>query len=206
MQNEKYLEEYVMVFPTALLDEIGKFQGLTFELNKYLKVILDPTKHSFIQRKNAESNPDYKQLIPYSILHSKGKIFVYCRGKLLAEKRLHGNYSIGVGGHISITDPTLFSTTYEDGLIREVNEEVNIESKYQKRIAALLNDDSNDVGKVHFGIIHIFDLDEPLVKPREKSIKETRFSTFEELKKDVDKFETWSQICIKQLDKLISNM
>jgi predicted NUDIX family phosphoesterase len=203
LQDEKYLEEHVLVFKTALLEQIGAFQGLSFELDKYLDIILNPKNHTFIKRKEAESNPAYKQLIPYAILHNNGKVFIYRRGKLLAEKRLHGNYSLGIGGHIGVTDPSLFGTTYEDGLKREINEEVYIESKYTQRVAALLNDDSNEVGKVHFGIVHSLDLEKPLVRPKEKSINETGFSTVEELQKDIDKFENWSQICIKQIKRLV---
>jgi predicted NUDIX family phosphoesterase len=204
LQDEKYLEEHVLVFETKLLDKIGKFQGLSFELDKYLDILLNPKNHVFIKRKEAENNPAYKQLIPYAILHCGDKVFIYRRGKLLAEKRLHGNFSLGVGGHISVTDPSLFGTTYEDGLKREVNEEVYVESGYTQKIAALLNDDSNEVGKVHFGIVHSLTLEKPLVRPKEKSINETGFSTTEELQKDVDKFESWSQICIRQIERLIS--
>jgi predicted NUDIX family phosphoesterase len=203
VQDEKYLEEHVLVFPTQLLEQIGAFQGLSFELDKYLDIILNPKNHTFLKRKDAESNPAYKQLIPYALLQFKDTIFVYRRGKLLAEKRLHGNFSLGVGGHISVTDPGLFGTTYEDGLKREINEEVNIESRYTQRIVALLNDDSNDVGKVHFGIVHVLALEKPLVKPREKSINETRFLNMSELQKDIDKFENWSKICIQHIQRLI---
>ena len=108
MPDEKYLEEYVLVFPTQLLEQIGKFQGISFELDKYLDIILNPKNHTFLKRKDAETNPAYKQLIPYALLHCGSDVFVYRRGKLLAEKRLLGNYSLGIGGHISVTDPGLF--------------------------------------------------------------------------------------------------
>ena len=179
MQDEKYLEEYVLVFPTQLLEQIGKFQGISFELDKYLDIILNPKNHTFLKRKDAETNPAYKQLIPYALLHCGNKFFVYRRGKLLAEKRLLDNYSLGIGGHISVTDPGLFGSTYDDGLKREISEEVTIESLYTQRVVALLNDDSNDVGKVHFGIVHALTLEKPLVKPREKSINETKFSRYQ---------------------------
>jgi len=203
VQDEKYLEEYVLVFPTQLLDQIGKFQGISFELNKYLDIILNPINHTFLKRKDAETNPAFKQLIPYALLHCGSDVFIYRRGKLLAEKRLFGNYSLGIGGHISVTDPGLFSTTYEDGLKREIDEEVIIESPYTQRVVALLNDDSNDVGKVHFGIVHALTLEKPLVKPREKSINETKFLGISELQKDVDGFENWSKICIEHIQKII---
>jgi len=203
LPDEKYLEEHVLVFPTQLLDQIGIFQGLSFELDKYSDIIHNSKDHIFIKRKEAESNPDYKQLIPYAILHHGNKVFIYRRGKLLAEKRLHGSFSLGVGGHISVIDPGLFGTTYEDGLKREINEEVYIESDYKQRIVALLNDDSNDVGKVHFGIVHVLTLDKPFVQPKEKSINETKFAETEELQKKIETFENWSKICIQHIDKIL---
>ena len=203
MADEKYLEEYVLVFPAQLLEQIGTFQGVSFEISKYLDVILNPKNHTYIQRKDAETNPAYKQLIPYALLRHGETFFVYRRGKLQAEKRLLGNYSLGIGGHISVTDPTLFGTTYEDGLKREVNEEVYIDTPYTPRIVALLNDNSNEVGKVHFGIVHVFDLEKPLVRPKEKSINETKFLGIAELQRDVEGFENWSKICIQNIQRLI---
>jgi predicted NUDIX family phosphoesterase len=203
VQDEKYLEEYVLVFPTQLLVQIGKFQGVSFELDKYLDIILNPKNHTFLKRKEAETNPAYKQLIPYALLQFKDTFFVYRRGKLLAEKRLLGNYSLGIGGHISVTDPGLFGSSYDDGLKREINEEVVIESPYTQRVVALLNDDSNDVGKVHFGIVHVLTLEKPLVKPREKSINETKFLGMNELENDMDKFENWSKICIQHIQHIV---
>jgi predicted NUDIX family phosphoesterase len=205
VQDEKYLDEHVMVFKTELLDQIGAFQGLSFELSKYLDIIINPKNHTFLKRKDAESNPAYKQMIPYALLQCQDAFFVYRRGKLLAEKRLHGSYSLGVGGHISVTDPGLFGTTYEDGLQREINEEINIQSTYTQRIVALLNDDSNEVGKVHFGIVHVLTLDKPLVAPKEKSINETKFLSIEELRNKIDTFENWSKICIQHIDRMIDH-
>ncbi len=203
MADEKYLEEYTLVFPTVILEKVGTFQGINFEIEKYLEIILDPKNHVFMKRREVETNPEYKQLIPYAVLYCGNDIFVYRRGKLMAEKRLQGNFSIGVGGHISISDPTLFGTTYVEGLKREINEEVIIETNYAQKVAALLNDDSNDVGKVHFGVVHTFKLEQPKVRPREKSVVETKFMQPEGLYKEISNFENWSKICIEHLDKLI---
>lgn len=203
LPDEKYLEEHVLVFETKLLEQIGKFQGLSFELDKYKDIVHNPKNHTFIKRKDAESNPAYKQLIPYALIRCGNDVFVYRRGKLLAEKRLHGNYSLGIGGHISVTDPGLFGTSYDDGLKREINEEVTIESQYTQRVVALLNDDTNEVGKVHFGVIHILSLEKPLVKPREKSINETKFLGINKLQNDIEKFENWSKICIQNIRQLL---
>ena len=82
---------------------------------------------------------------------------------------------------------------------REINEEVFLETEYTERCVGLINDDLTEVGAVHLGVVHIFDLEEPKVRPREESIIETGFWTPEELVDDRESFETWSQICLDYL-------
>jgi predicted NUDIX family phosphoesterase len=203
MNEEKHLEEHVLVFPTQLLEQAGMFQGLSMDLIHYGDLIHNSSQHQYLQRKKAEIDPTHKQLIPYALLHHKNTVFVYRRGKLQGEKRLLGNFSLGIGGHISITDPALFSTSYSEGLKRELNEEVEIGSNYTQRVAALLNDDSNEVGKVHFGVVHVLTLEEPLVTAKEKAMCETGFWTVDELLSKSNQFENWSQICIQNISRLI---
>ncbi len=199
----KQKDEYVMVIPSRVLWEVGYFQGLHFDTEKYLRFIEDGNKTVFKKRKDVEFDPSYKQIIPYVILSHNDTLFSYRRGKLLTEQRLIGNYSIGIGGHISVDDVKLFEVTYKDAMIRELNEEVEITTPYSQWIAGLINDDSSDVGKVHFGIVYVFVLEYPGVNPREKSINEAKFVTMSSLQKDIKKYESWSQICIADIDTLI---
>ncbi|MFI5251955.1 MAG: phosphoesterase [Bacteroidota bacterium] len=199
----KDMEEHVLVFPAALLKSTGYFQGLSFDTKKYLPALMNPDNHLYKQRKEVETNPEFKQLIPYVIFHCGTQVFTYRRGKLLGEKRLLGSYSLGVGGHISITDPGLFGSTYMEGLKREVSEEVTIGSAYSERLVALLNDDTNEVGKVHLGVVHAFTLAKPEVQPKEKSINETKFMDLRQLKEKSPEFENWSKICIEEIDALL---
>jgi len=198
------MEEYVMVFPATSLMEIGYFQGISFETRKWIEIILEQKKHKFMRRPDVETDPNYKQLIPYVILNHKDTFFSYRRGKPITEERLLGNYSIGIGGHISVNDPSFFSIGYEEGLCREMTEEIEIESKHEMKLVALLNDDTNEVGKVHFGVIHIARLDAPFVTAKEKSINKVKFVSIPELKKSIHKYENWSKICIDHIEKLLS--
>lgn len=197
------MEEYVLAFPIKLLDSLGYFQGLNYDIQDYLKEILTHQNYSFIKRKDAEINPNYKQLIPYAILFHNNKIFIYQRGKLLAEKRLLENYSIGIGGHITTYDSTFFNQTYDDGFKRELNEEIDIDSKYENKIVALINDDSNDVGRVHFGVVHLLSLENPNVTVKEKSIKKPSFLTIEEIMNKYNELENWSKICLNNIEDII---
>jgi len=201
--QEKNNDEYVMVVSAADLWHAGYFEGLCFDIGKYLTIIEEKKNISFNKRQEMENDHRYKQIIPYVILSHKGTIFSYRRGKLLGEERLLGNYSIGVGGHISTYDRNLFDATYKEAMRREINEEVEIASTYKEYTAAFLNDDSNDVGRVHFGMVHMLCLENPNVKPREKSINEAAFVGQSYLLKNIQKYENWSQICIRNIEQLL---
>src|SRR5437879_6536621 len=121
-----------------------------------------------------ENDPSYKQLIPYCVFRHEGQLFHYKRGKLQGEGRLHSKRSIGVGGHISSKDKNLFGSVYLEAMHREIGEEVHLETTYRDTCVGLLNDDETEVGKVHLGIVHIFDLDAPKVRPRERSMLQSR--------------------------------
>ncbi len=200
-----YPKEYVLTVKTDEFRRIGYFQGISFDIDKYCALIESPQYHHFKERNLVETDESYKQLIPYAILSYQQSLFVYRRGKLQGEKRLVGNYSCGVGGHISIDDPTLFGTTYSEGLLRELNEEIIIETDYEQQLVALINDDSNDVGKVHIGIVHHLRLKKPEVKPREKSMMDPQFLSIEQALQKIDEFETWSQICLKNIGQIVRN-
>ncbi len=200
-------EENVLVIKRALFDELGSFQGLKFEPRKYLEAILSRGNNFFLPRNRAENDPSHKQIIPYVLLAHGDKALFYVRGKKGGEQRLVAKGSIGIGGHMNETDESLFAldeAAYRAGVEREVGEEILIDSKFDDRIVALLNDDSNEVGQVHLGIVHVFELAEPKVKKNEPMITELTFLSRPELTTRRDSLETWSQICLDSLEQLLS--
>jgi len=117
--------------------------------------------------------------------------------------------SIGIGGHMNQEDESLFNfaideAAYRAGVEREVNEEIKIESPFEDRIVALLNDDTTEVGRVHLGIVHVFRLAEEKVQKREAMITNVGFLEKEELLARRENLETWSQLCVDSLDRLLS--
>ncbi len=198
--------ENVLVIKRSLFDELGSFQGLNFEPEKYLKPILSHGNNSFIPRGEAESNPAYKQIIPYALIVFQNTVLHYVRGKKAGEQRLIAKGSIGIGGHMNEADESLFAMdeeAYRAGVEREVNEEIKIDTPFEDQIVALLNDDSSEVGRVHLGVVHIFKLKEPKVQKREAMITGLTFLTKEELLARRETMETWSQICLNSLDRLL---
>lgn len=200
-------EEQVLVVERKVIERIGMFNGLMFDVERYLREIFAQGVPCFMNRAQVEKNPAYKQIIPYVIMRCEGKYLSYVRGKRAGETRLVAKRSIGIGGHINPVDWTLFSAepyqTYLEAVKREVAEEVSVETPpSEDRIVALLNDDSTEVGQVHLGIVHLWTLDEPKVTRREQMITQMSFMTADELEKVRDSLETWSGLCLSGLTEM----
>lgn len=198
--------EHVLVVPTELFHRLGHFQGFSADVERYLDELLSPEHTSYRPRDEVEEDPSFKQLIPYVILRHRDaqrgeRVFHYTRGKGQGEKRLHAKRSVGIGGHISTVDAAsgVDLHPYHEGMRRELEEEIFIDAPYRETCVGLINDDESEVGRVHLGVVHIFDLDEPAVRPREDDICDTGFETIERLRSELGGFETWSQICLAAL-------
>ena len=190
-----------MVVPGAELDRLGRFQGFSPEADRYLSALLVPDLLEYRPRSEVEDDPSFKQIIPYVVFRSGDRVFCYTRGKSQGEARLHRLRSLGVGGHVSEDDAQSGRTldAYESALRRELEEEVAIRSAGQIRRVGLINDDSTPVGRVHLGIVHLFELDRPDVDPREDGLADAGFLPVETIRTLRDEFETWSQIAIDSL-------
>lgn len=198
-------EERVLCFQRKLLEELNVFQGISLEIEKYLPVVTSPSHILYLNRNEAELDKRYKQLIPYVLVICKDKILRYRRGKGGQETRLHGLYSVGVGGHISEEDHGLFSKGlgYHDGMRRELMEEVAIEELNEAAVA-LINDDSTEVGYVHFGVVHIMNVANESIVGRRSGILSPEFVPIAEAVKDSSGYESWSGFCLDHLETLLS--
>jgi predicted NUDIX family phosphoesterase len=200
-------DENILVIKRSLFDELGSFHGLKFEPGKYLQAILSRGNNFFLPRAKAENDPTHKQIIPYVLLACGDKVLHYVRGKKAGEQRLVAKGSIGIGGHMNESDESLFAldeAAYRAGVEREVNEEVKIDTKFEDRIVALLNDDTTEVGQVHLGIVHVFKLSEPKVEKREAMITNLGFLDKDELLARRESLETWSQLCLDSLERVLA--
>jgi predicted NUDIX family phosphoesterase len=192
-------QEQVMVVETKLFNDCGHFQGFRNDREQYLQVLLENTQ--YLPRDEMEQDPSFKQLIPYCIFQyidgdGMPHIFQYTRGKGGGEKRLKAKKSIGIGGHISSLDAGEDSP-YDEGMARELEEEVSIETDYTQELVGLINDDETEVGKVHLGVVHLFTVDKPLVRSLETQIADAGFKPLAEILEDIDSYEPWSQFCLE---------
>jgi len=206
--EDRYRGEKVLVFPRSLLEELGSFNGTSSEIDHYMAAILTSGNNHFHDRCLAEGDPSWKQIIAYVVFRCGDRVFSYVRGRKAGEQRLVGNRSIGIGGHVNPIDRQVSDNrtgedlaTYMEAVRREISEEVVVDEAVQPRIVALLNDDTNEVGKVHFGVIHVCDLTTPAVRKKEQQITESGFLPIAELAGPrLDELENWSRIAIEFLN------
>ncbi|MDR1478550.1 MAG: phosphoesterase [Planctomycetaceae bacterium] len=210
------MEERVLVVPTKLFRQLGYFNGFSRDVVRYYGELLSPDNVSFRLRSEVEVDTEFKQLIPYMIFSYRDsdggvQLFQYVRGKGMGERRLHSKRSVGVGGHISSEDLRCLSESnacgagvvdhdfYREGMLRELREEVVVGAAYKESCVGLINDDSSEVGSVHLGIVHLFNLEQPIMESNEEDLIESGFVPVNEMLKDLSGFESWSSICIEAL-------
>lgn len=146
----------------------------------------------FIPRSHAETNFAYKQIIPYLLFMFENKLFVMQRKQTAGEQRLANKFSLGIGGHIRHTD--IINNNLLDWARREFYEEVDYQGNQIISTLGVLNDDSNDVGKVHLGIILLIQANSDKISIRDEH-KSGIMLTKEECQALYPQMEIWSQIC-----------
>ena len=198
-------EERVLCFERKLFEKLGVFQGLSLHVGKYLPVVTASSNVLYLNRSEAEQDKRYKQLIPYALIICNDKILRYRRGKGGQETRLHGLYSVGVGGHIAEEDNGLFSKGigYHEAMRRELMEEVAIDATKEVAVA-VINDDSTEVGYVHLGVVHIVQVNDESVADRRSGIVAPEFIPISEAVKNPAAYESWSSFCLQHLEALLA--
>lgn len=198
-------EERVLCFERNLFEKLGVFQGISLDVDKYLPVVTAGANVFYRNRSEAEVDRRYKQLIPYALIICGDKILRYRRGKGGQETRLHGLYSVGVGGHISEEDNGLFATRlgYREAMRRELMEEVAVDATNEAAVA-VINDDSTEVGYVHLGVVHVVHVADEAVAKQRSGIVGPEFVPLAEAGRNADAYESWSRFCLEHLDELVA--
>ena len=196
--------ERVLTFPADALDALGRFQGALAgeDVDRYLKVILEPLHLAYVDRPWAETDVSLKQIIPYCVLRQGNTIFTYRRTKSGNESRLHDKLSVGVGGHINPEDGQPGEESYLRAFARELTEEVRIspDDILSSEVIGLLNDDSDEVGKVHFGIVHLINVRwGAKLTFEDPALADGEWQHLLELKRGPFNLENWSRLVVDRL-------
>lgn len=172
--------------------------------------------HDFIPKQKAENDDNWKQIIPYQLFSYNNQFFIYRRGKKIGESRLAEKYSIGIGGHINSDDLNGFIEKkgnidnqdfikfYKKALLREREEELHRLPSGKEYFLGWINDDTEPVGRVHLGAIHltIFDNSEYIKIKEEESLLFVGWWEIEKILENSSNFETWSVLSAKHVANL----
>lgn len=204
-------EQILVVRKEDLFNEDTYFEG--FKSVEDFKFPVNYDNVLVERRGDMEEDPTYKQLISYVLVRDKQtkEVFFYSRLSGGGESRLFDKTSIGVGGHMNWsqqqadTFPGEFSKQMVDNALREIHEELTIvhgfdnkESFVTIRPIGYLNDDNDEVNKVHIGIVYLADISsKQFVEVAEKKIlsEGNNWKTLDALRNETG-LEDWSKFLV----------
>lgn len=187
-------EERVFVVPRAAVPDGAGWYGVrTAGLEAFVEGVERDGRYE--PRPAMEQDPSFKQIIPYLVLRDGSRYFLMRRTTAGGDPRLHGRYSIGVGGHLNPGDGGLLG-----GLRREWDEELVAGFVPDFRLVALLNDDTTPVGAVHLGAIYLADAAGRPVAIRETDKLSGDFAEADAVNEVRDRLETWSALVFDFLE------
>jgi predicted NUDIX family phosphoesterase len=201
------IKEQVLCFPVSIIKDNRNY---FYDANLFIDIL---NNICVLNKSEAENNYKYKQLIVYVVIKYDDQYLGYQRTEKSDENRLRTKISIGIGGHININDKqqlTLFTDTnsekevfIQEAARREINEELKLGTTEDKdiRILGFINDNTDDVGKVHFGIVCMLAVDKKTIKGKfERGISKVVFYTKKELNENIEYMENWSKILITEIN------
>ncbi|OHP66009.1 DNA mismatch repair protein MutT [Staphylococcus sp. HMSC062A01] len=200
----KYDEQIIVVSRDILFEqESNAFNGFLTKNDPQGKAIFNTFSNYEVKRRgDMEEDPSYKQLISYCLLENeKNEILVYKRLSGGGESRLHGQSSIGVGGHMNdVIGASSVNEVLRVNAQRELEEEVGLLEANSQNLEYIgfINDDTNDVGKVHIGVVFKIKVNSNDIEVRETDTLKIQWLEKERIG-NYDQFETWSALILKDL-------
>lgn len=191
--------ELVLVLPRDAVPGGCDFHGLrpadAMVLDRLRRAVAEQGR--YLERAVAETDPTFKQLIPYVVVQDRDAVFLMHRTDAGGDPRLHGKASIGVGGHLNPVDEG--EDALLTGLRREWDEELDAPWEPAFRLVGLLNDDSNPVGAVHLGVVFSVDAGGGPVRVREADKLVGSFADRDAVVGSWGRLETWSRLVASSL-------
>lgn len=189
--------EKVMVVPSEILLPILNDKiFITGNIDQIINVIKN--NHQFVERSYAEHALEYKQIIPYVVMACDSNFFLTKRLNGQTEKRLHGMYSLGMGGHINPSEE--FATDIiMAGMHRELLEEVGIACPEENECLGIINDLSTDVSNYHIGLLYQINTNAD-ISISEKTKMTGYWASIKEIDSKIEELESWSQIIWRNRD------
>lgn len=201
-------QEHIVAIRQSMVEAMGIEQGLYSRTMLPLHLFCDRVKSQTViaQRAGLEDDPTHRQLVTYVVFYKEAvggnsrQFAVYQRR--VGDARLLGDYSVGFGGHVELTDVQCHSDdlldlekTLNTALVRELSEEVGLQSDVLEHAThyGYINDMTDPVGRVHLGVVYAIRLDaDQDIRPNEQGLQWVGWRTAAEMR--ALKLERWSQL------------
>ncbi|EPH5514135.1 NUDIX domain-containing protein [Staphylococcus aureus] len=198
-------DEQIIVVPREIIfnNEKNTFNGFLNKNKPEGQNIFDALSQYEVKRRgDMEEDPSYKQLISYCLLENEhGEILVYERLSGGGEARLNGQSSIGVGGHMNdVPGAESINEVLRVNAQRELEEEVGLSEQDSQNMEYIgfINDDNNEVGKVHIGVVFKITVSTNDVEAKETDTLRIKWVEKGNIE-SYDDFETWSALILQDL-------
>jgi predicted NUDIX family phosphoesterase len=198
-QTTPKTDEQILVVKRSHLfpDTKEAWHGLNGELfNEFFSCVQEHKE--FHPRSLMETDPTYKQIIPYLVFAHENKFFLMQRTSTAGEQRLKNKYTLGIGGHIRKEDLLASSNNIMTWAEREFHEEVHYKGTYTVTPLGILNDDTDLVGQVHLGFVLLITGNSPMISVRSE-LKSGELYSLTECAHFYDTMESWSQMIFSYL-------
>lgn len=213
MSSEKHPDTLlILAVPTAklaLTQNLGEERVFSRLESDKAVASLSAAGAWFGPRPVLEEDESFRQIIPYAVLRCGDRYLTYTRGGAGGEARLHEKISMGFGGHVDLPDMKLdakghfdLAATLAHSVDRELEEEIPGIAITGKTWIGLLADNTDAVGRVHVGLIGIWDIAAIPETSGEDAIAELRTLDADELVACRDCLEGWSQILADNISTL----
>jgi predicted NUDIX family phosphoesterase len=205
--TQKKHQEHILAIPAHLANDLidnndGKFIGL-------LPVKFTEDDLYIARRAGLEANASFRQLISYALVRCRGRYATYRRTPKGNEARLHGQVSIGFGGHHDLIDLIYekdtgivnLEETLRVSMEREISEELDLNGSKMLSFEILdskIVSTMSPVDEVHIGIVAIIELDADLATAGEEQLDFVGFKTLDELD-EMENKENWTTALIEYL-------
>jgi predicted NUDIX family phosphoesterase len=155
--------------------------------------------HTWRDREEAETNFDFKQVIPYIVVTWSNLYLLSQRTTQQQEKRLHGKFSIGQGGHINNMDFHGSAGYLTNTITREIAEEYTLSEILACEPVGVINDNSTEVARVHLGLVYLMRVVSPEFCVAETDKHTAKWADIDEVRRHYDQMESWSQVLLDNL-------
>jgi dCTP deaminase len=207
-KNYKKLDRDVLVQDAKVLNSFRRSKDGFESIDRSIESgLLSTIDNGFFQsRYDCEEDELLLQPIPYIVIaHPDNAVFSYVRAKDIkdyGDKRLFGQHSLGVGGHIDRKDAPDYIKNCID---RELEEEVIFKGSRSRIpiLAGTLMAYDKPVDRVHFGLIYVV-MTDGAVEPKVGALERGHLMPMREVvNADLEKYETWSKMLVPNLESIV---